>query len=127
MSSKKRDRRIAREIRIRQRATATAFEESVKDNLADRVIDNFVAGLAGLPFENRLGFCAALLAGDVDQVEENVEAFARALHLAQHGADDWNGRDEAVKDLRRKQARNIFNLGNPAQAAPVEDITAGQE
>lgn len=42
-------------------STKVAFEEAVKDNLAGKVIENFIAGLAALPFRRRLEFCYNLL------------------------------------------------------------------
>jgi len=42
-------------------ATERAFEEAVKDNLADKVITNFVDGLTKLPFRARFKFCFCVL------------------------------------------------------------------
>ncbi len=36
-------------------------EESIKNNMAEKVIDNFVATLAASPFKTRLRFCYGLI------------------------------------------------------------------
>lgn len=38
-----------------------ALVEEVKNNMAEKVIDNFVAGLAGLPLAARLRFCFGII------------------------------------------------------------------
>ncbi|CAK0739890.1 hypothetical protein CCP3SC15_1070003 [Gammaproteobacteria bacterium] len=38
-----------------------ALVEEVKNNMAEKVIDNFVASLAGLPLAARLRFCLGII------------------------------------------------------------------
>jgi len=63
------------EVAKKKIATEKAFGEAVKDNMADRVIENFVGELSNLDFDSRFVFCLALLRGndeDPAQVVENL-------------------------------------------------------
>lgn len=54
-------KRRPNDIKEKFAATHRAFDEMVKDNMAEKVIDNFVATLAASPLKTRLRFCYGLI------------------------------------------------------------------
>ena len=98
------------EVTKKKHITEKAFEESVKDNLADRVIENFVAGLAELPFENRFAFCLTLLRGNDEDPAQAVEDLAEKLNEALGVSGPWDKLDDGRRAARKVQAAGLFEL-----------------